>query len=111
MAPILMGAKRPALTAELVASFMRNDQGIARHFARATFLSDHRADLARSTVPSLILQCSDDRIVPREVGPYMLRHLPNSSLDVIDDEGHCPHISEPTASSRAIDAFLARLLG
>jgi sigma-B regulation protein RsbQ len=110
MAPILMGANRPELSAELVASFMRNDQGIARHFARATFLSDHRADLARSTVPSLILQCSGDLIVPREVGHYMLRHLPNSSLDVIDAQGHCPHVSEPTASSQAIDAFLARTL-
>jgi sigma-B regulation protein RsbQ len=105
-----MGANRPELSAELVASFMRNDQGIARHFARATFLSDHRADLTRSTVPSLILQCSGDLIVPREVGHYMLRHLPNSSLDVIDDQGHCPHVSEPTASSQAIDAFLARTL-
>jgi sigma-B regulation protein RsbQ len=111
MAPVLMGAKNPELSAELTASFMRNDQGIARHFARVTFLSDHRADLPRSTVPALILQCSDDLIVPREVGDYMLRHLPNSSLQVIDDDGHCPHMNEPTASSAAIDAFLARTLG
>jgi sigma-B regulation protein RsbQ len=110
MAPVLMGTRHPGLSAELVDSFMRNDQGIARHFARATFLSDHRADLARSTVPALILQCSDDLIVPREVGDYMLRHMPASSLHLIDDDGHCPHISEPTASSLAIDAFLARTL-
>lgn len=37
-------------------------------------------------------------------------HLPNSSLQVIDDDGHCPHMSEPTASSAAIDTFLARTL-
>ncbi|MFC5551424.1 alpha/beta fold hydrolase [Massilia aerilata] len=108
MAPILMGGLRPELTKELLASFMRNDQGIARHFGRATFLSDHRADLLHTTVPSLILQCSDDLIVPREVGDYMLRHLPNSSLRVIDDEGHCPHVSASSATSRAIDAFLHR---
>jgi sigma-B regulation protein RsbQ len=111
IAPVLMGAGRPALTDELVATFMRNDQGLVRHFARVTFLSDHRADLPRCRVPSLILQCSDDLIVPREVGDYLLRHLPNSSLQVIDDEGHCPHLNEPTASSKAIDAFLARTLG
>jgi sigma-B regulation protein RsbQ len=110
MAPILMGASHPALSEELVASFMRNDQGIARHFARVSFLSDHRADLPRSTVPTLILQCSDDRIVPRAVGDYMLRHLPASCLHVIEDDGHCPHISEATASAQAIDAFLARTL-
>jgi sigma-B regulation protein RsbQ len=110
MAPVLMGAKQTELSKELTDSFLRNDQEIARHFARVTFLSDHRADLARSTTPSLILQCSDDLIVPREVGAYMLRQLPGSSLQVIEDEGHCPHMSEPTASSAAIDAFLAQTL-
>jgi pimeloyl-ACP methyl ester carboxylesterase len=29
---------------------------------------------------------------------------------VIDDDGHCPHITEPSASAQAIDAFLARTL-
>jgi sigma-B regulation protein RsbQ len=111
MAPVLMGARHPELTAELVDSFMRNDQGIARHFARATFLSDHRADLLHSTVPALILQCRDDLVAPREVASYMLRHLPASRLHLIDDEGHCPHISASTASAQAIDAFLAQTLG
>jgi sigma-B regulation protein RsbQ len=110
MAPVLMGARHPELATDLVQSFMRNDQGIARHFGRATFLSDHRADLPRSTVPALILQCSDDLIVPHEVGDYMLRQLPNSSLRIIDDEGHCPHVSASTATSQAIDAFLHRTL-
>jgi sigma-B regulation protein RsbQ len=41
----------------------------------------------------------------------MLRNLPASALHVIDDEGHCPHISEPSASAQAIDAFLGRTLG
>jgi sigma-B regulation protein RsbQ len=36
--------------------------------------------------------------------------LSNSSLRVIDDNGHCPHISAATASARAIDAFLHRTL-
>jgi sigma-B regulation protein RsbQ len=111
MAPVLMGVDRPELSEELVASLMRNDQGIARHFARVTFLSDHRADLARSKVPALLLQCSEDPVAPPAVGDYMLRRMPNSSLRIIDDKGHCPHVSEPTASSRAIDAFLHRTLG
>jgi sigma-B regulation protein RsbQ len=111
MAPVLMGARHPELAAELVESFMRNDQGIARHFARATFLADHRADLAHSKVPALILQCRDDAIVPQAVGDYMLRRMANSSLRLIDSDGHCPHISEPSVTSRAIDAFLQRTLG
>jgi sigma-B regulation protein RsbQ len=110
MAPILMGASHPALSEELVASFMRNDQGIARHFARVSFLSDHRADLPLSTVPTLILQCSEDLIAPRAVGDYLRQNLPNSTLHVIDNVGHCPHLSAPTASSEAIEVFLAQTL-
>ena len=48
MAPVIMGnPDRPELGAELTASFCRTDPAIARRFARVTFLSDNRADLAR----------------------------------------------------------------
>jgi sigma-B regulation protein RsbQ len=111
MAPAIMGVpERPELGQELTDSFCRNNPDIAKHFARVTFLSDHRADLPRSTTPALILQCSDDLIAPRAVGDYLHRHLPRSTLHVIDNVGHCPHLSAPTESSRAIDAFLAHTL-
>lgn len=112
LAPAIMGApSRPDLREELTDSFCRNDPEIAKHFARVTFLSDHRADLPKSTVPALILQCSDDLVAPRAVGDYLHRHLPVSTLHVIENVGHCPHMSAPTESSRVIDAFLARTLG
>lgn len=111
MAPAIMGApNQPALGEELTRSFCRNDPEIAKHFARVTFLSDHRADLARSNVPALILQCSDDLVAPRTVGDYLQKHLPNSTLHVIENVGHCPHMSAPTRSSGAIDAFLDEIL-
>lgn len=109
--PLLLGSRHPELSEALLARFLYNDEDIAQHFARVTFLADHRADLARSTVPSLLLQCSDDLFVPAEVGDYMLRHLPHSSLRVIPDKGHCPHLSAPSVSSLAIDEFLARIVG
>jgi sigma-B regulation protein RsbQ len=109
MAPAIMGVpEQPQLGAELTNAFCRNDPDIARHFAKVTFLSDHRADVAKSTVPALILQCSDDIIAPMTVGSYMKEHLPNSELVVIDNVGHCPHMSAPTASSQAIASFLER---
>ncbi|MFP5392507.1 MAG: alpha/beta fold hydrolase [Gammaproteobacteria bacterium] len=112
MAPAIMGAPdRPELGQELTNSFCRTDPDIAKHFARVTFLSDHRADLARCVTPTLILQCSDDMIAPMAVGEYMHRQMPGSVLHVIDNVGHCPHMSAPTASSEAIDSFLARVLG
>ena len=58
MAPVGMGnPERPELGQELTNSFCRTDPVIAGSFARATFLSDHRADLAGVSVPTLVLQC------------------------------------------------------
>jgi sigma-B regulation protein RsbQ len=108
LAPAIMGAPdQPLLAEELTSSFCRNDPEIAGHFAKVTFLSDHRADVPKSTTPALILQCSDDLIAPLAVGDYLARHLPRSTLHVVENIGHCPHMSAPSASSQAIQDFLA----
>ena len=110
MAPVIMGApEQPALSEELTNSFCRTDPEIAKHFARVTFLSDHRDALPKSSVPALILQCNDDLIAPLSVGQYMHQKLPRSRLAIIDNVGHCPHLSAPSASTAAMEAFLASL--
>jgi sigma-B regulation protein RsbQ len=112
MAPAIMGAPgQPELGRELADSFCRNDPAIAAHFARVTFLSDHRADVPRSTAPALILQCTEDMIAPRAAGDFLQRTLPDSELRLIDNIGHCPHMSAPGASAAAMRPFLARLTG
>lgn len=109
MAPAIMGAPaQPELSVELTNSFCRTDPDIAKHFARVTFLSDHRADLPKLAAPTLIVQCNDDVIAPVAVGEYMHRTLPHSTLSIIDNIGHCPHLSAPSACVSAIDAFLDR---
>jgi sigma-B regulation protein RsbQ len=110
MAPAIMGSPgQPELGVELTNSFCRTDPEIAKQFARVTFLSDNRADLARLTTPTLIVQCSDDLIAPRAVGDYMHRTLPHSMLRVVENVGHCPHLSAPCASAGAMDDFLASI--
>ena len=110
MAPAIMGApEQPELGQELTNSFCRTDPKIAKHFARVTFLSDHRAELPLSITPSLILQCSDDLIAPCTVGEYMQRVMPNAELCIIDNVGHCPHLSAPDASTAAIKKYLGAL--
>ena len=96
MAPVIMGnPDRPELGEELAASFCRTDPTIARRFARTTFLSDNRADLARVRTPSLVVQCREDVIAPPEVGAYVAEHLPGSELVTLDATGHCPNLSAP----------------
>jgi sigma-B regulation protein RsbQ len=108
MAPVIMGnPDRPELSAELANSFCQTDPEIAKHFARVTFLSDNRADLAGVGKPCLILQCSNDSIAPRCVGEYIHRQIPGSELVLLDATGHCPHLSDPEATTAAIKSFLA----
>jgi sigma-B regulation protein RsbQ len=107
MAPVIMGnADRPELGEELTNSFCRTDPEIAKRFAKATFLSDNRSDLAQVSTPSLILQCSEDVIAPEEVGRYVHEHLPGSQLTILDATGHCPNLSAPEETIAAIKAYL-----
>ncbi|MDP1806378.1 MAG: alpha/beta hydrolase [Acidimicrobiales bacterium] len=107
MAPVIMGnPDRPELGAELTASFCRTDPEIQKRFARVTFMSDNRADLARAKVPALVLQCSDDVIAPDAVGQYVHRNLPESRLVKLQASGHCPNLSAPEETIAAISSFL-----
>ncbi len=109
MAPAIMGAPdQPELAEELTNSFCRTDPTIAKQFARVTFLSDTRAELLQLAAPTLILQNSDDLIAPVTVGEYMQATLPNSTLVIIDNVGHCPHLSAPSQSADAMNAFLRK---
>ena len=108
LAPVVMKNEgRPELTRELEESFCSTDPKIARRFAEATFLSDNREDLSKVPVPSLIMQCSEDAIAPPEVGEYLSRHLPESTLRVLQATGHCPHMSHPEETIRVIKEYLA----
>jgi len=108
MAPAIIGNRdRPELGAELTASFCRTDPEIQKRFARATFLSDHRAELAQVSVPTLVLQCSDDSIAPRTVGEYTHGQIAGSRPVLLRATGHCPNLSAPAETVEAIAAFLA----
>ena len=107
LAPAIMkNADRPELGEELTASFCSTDPEMARRFAQATFLADNRADLPGVTVPSLILQCSDDMVAPEAVGEYLSGQLANSTLKVMRATGHCPHMSHPEETVALIKEYL-----
>ncbi|MFK0221040.1 alpha/beta fold hydrolase [Streptomyces vinaceus] len=110
MAPVIMGnAERPELGEELKNSFCATDPDMARVFAHTTFLSDSRDDLKSVGVPTLVLECTQDAIAPREVGAFVHEAIPGSTLVTLDATGHCPHLSAPEATNEAITTFLAGL--
>lgn len=107
MAPAIMGnPERPELGEELTNSFCRTDPAIAKEFARVTFLSDNRADLARVKARTLILQCSEDIIAGQQVGGYVQRNIPNSKMAVLKATGHCPNLSAPDEVVATIRDFV-----
>jgi len=108
IAPVIMGAPdQPELAEELNDSFCRTDPSIARHFARVTFLSDNRRDLAEVTVPTLVIQSSDDVIAPVAVGRYVAAQIPDSELVIVPVTGHCAHLSAPDLVVDAIRTFIS----
>src|ERR671933_1886619 len=70
-APIAMGhPDRPELATEFANTLSAIRPDIAQAVARMIFQSDHRSELPRLTVPTVVLQSYNDIAVPPEVGQY-----------------------------------------
>lgn len=108
LAPVVAGAAgEGAVTSTLTQSFCSTDPAVAKVFARATFFADNRADLAKVTRPSLLLQHRKDNLAPLGVGEYLHARLPDSTLRVLDVAGHCAHLSNPALVIDAMRAYVA----
>ncbi|MGN6128954.1 MAG: alpha/beta fold hydrolase [Nocardioidaceae bacterium] len=108
MAPVIVGnPERPELGRELTESFCRTDPAIARQFARVTFLSDTREELAGVRTPTLVLQCREDAIAPVEVGRFVHATVPDSEFVMLQATGHCPNLSAPAETIAALADYLA----
>jgi sigma-B regulation protein RsbQ len=98
--------ERPELTSELEASFCQNNPEIAKHFASVTFLGDNRSDLKKLTIDALIIQSKTDAIASIEVGKFVHENVQNSSFIMLETTGHCPHLSAPDETVKAMKQYL-----
>ncbi len=110
MMPLLLApdANDP-LSNELTNAFCRARPEALARLARATFLGDLRSRLAALAKPVLVVQCDEDMIAPRSVGDFMAQALPDCTLRVIRNPGHCPHLTRPLACIDALEGFLESL--
>ena len=76
-------------------------------FAKTTFFSDNRADLPKVSRPCLVIQHRTDTLAPVQVGEYVHNHLAGSTLKVLEVQGHCAHMSEPSLVVDAIREYLS----
>ena len=108
LAPLAMGnSESPELAQELESSFCSTDPITAKAFAKATFYSDCRSLLPEIVTPCLILQCTEDALVPEPVGEYLHQHIPKSSYIKLTATRHCPHLSHPVETAAFIRSYLS----
>jgi len=83
---------------------MRPDIAVAT--AKMILLGDYRDRLAEIAVPTVLLQPLLDPAVPFTAARYLLDHLPNCEMEIVDTTGHMPHMT----SVALVKAALARHL-
>ncbi len=105
---VMQNPDRPALAVELEESFCSTDPLVAKEFARAAFFADYRSQLQHVTVPSLILQCSEDAIAPESAGAYVHAGIAGSTFTKMTATGHSPHMSHPEETIRLISNYLEK---
>ena len=106
-APLIMGnPDRPELAEEFAKTLTSIRPDIAQAVAKVIFESDHRQDLPRLQVPTLILQPSRDPAVPEEVGRYMADKIRHSQFMSVESDGHYPHLSAPDLVTKAIASWI-----
>jgi len=108
LAPLVTGTELRELTDELSESFCSTNPITAKAFAKATFLSDHRALLPQNKHPVLLLQSQQDSLAAVSVGEYMQAKMPQSQLNIVAAKGHCLHMTHPQIVADAIHSFLLK---
>jgi len=103
---VMRNPDQPHLAEAFAASLSAIRPDVALSVAKAIFEMDHREDLPKCTVPSLIVQTSDDVAVPVVVGDYMQQHIPGSKKITVNATGHFPHVVAPQEVIRAIRGFI-----
>lgn len=97
---------RPELAAAFAATLSAIRPDIAIQVAKAIFYLDYREDLAKVTLPTLVVQTANDIAVPAVVSEYLEAHIPNSRRIKVQTEGHFPQVSAPQEVVAAIQSFL-----
>lgn len=106
-APVAMGnAHAPQLAIHFAESIKSIPADRALTVLCSIFQSDHRADIRKLAIPTLLIQAQEDMAVPLEVAEYLHQHIQGSRLVVIEATGHLPHVSAPAEVVAALRGFI-----
>lgn len=68
--------------------------------------TDYRREIGQIDIPTLILQSRNDLFVPLATAEYLQSQIKHSLLQVIDADGHFPHLSAAQQVIGAMRGFL-----
>jgi pimeloyl-ACP methyl ester carboxylesterase len=72
---------------------------------------DRRGDLAKISVPTMVLVGEEDVITPPAVARSLAEAIPGARLELIPGAGHMAPYENPAAANAAIRRFLQSLEG
>lgn len=103
---VMQNEDRPTLAQHFAATIKSIPPDRALTVLCAIFQSDHRADVQKLRLPTLLIHANDDRAVPMDVANYLHKNIPGSELVVIPVSGHLPHISAPAEVLAVMRGFV-----
>ena len=101
-------AHNPALIAERRARFLAVEPTVFHAACLALSTLDLRDQLAKVTVPVLVLVGEHDEATPPAMSQELARLLPQAELKILAGCAHVPQLQEPKLFMEAIEAFVGR---
>lgn len=106
-APVVVGGQPedPAV-AEFAEGLLSLRPDVAMSMVITIFRSDLRDRLSGFTVPTTIIQSTADPAVPVGVAEYLCRHWPDCRVELLDMQGHLPHLTHAPLLVEALERIL-----
>ena len=108
--PMVVGVPNQPVVDEFSRTLFMMRPDIAQAMARVIFQSDMRALMPRLQCTVHIVQPRKDMAVPMQVAEWMQDRIRHATLNMIETEGHVPHISEPEIVLEVLKQRLTPLL-
>ncbi len=105
-APAVVGVPDNQAVYEFCRTLFLIRPDIALATSRTIFQSDMRMIADRLERPTHLLQTAKDLAVPPDVAAWLHRHIEGSTLDILDAEGHLPHMTAPGEVIRLLEQRL-----
>lgn len=101
-APIVVGVPDSSAVHDFCRTLFLMRPDVALAVSRTIFQSDMRAVAGRLDRPTHLIQTRADGAVPMAVAEWLRTHVDGATLDVVDAEGHLPHMTAPAEILRAV---------